>query len=64
MNSAPFVTHIELMRDNVPGFDTYPFCIPAIRELGELVLHPAVTFVVGENGFGPSIAPDSEAITS
>ncbi len=32
----------------------YPFCIPAVRNLGRLEFHPKVTFFVGENGSGKS----------
>ena len=52
--SDQYVNHIELARDDVPDFDDYPFCIPAIRDLTKLTLHPAVTFLVGENGLGKS----------
>lgn len=32
----------------------YPFCVPAIRELGELALKSRICFFVGENGSGKS----------
>jgi len=35
-------------------FDSYPYDIPAIREMGLLELHADVTFFVGENGSGKS----------
>ncbi|MGV3618059.1 MAG: AAA family ATPase [Fimbriimonas sp.] len=53
-NREPFLHSIFLQRDEVPSFDRYPFDIPAIREMGRLPLHPAVTFFVGENGSGKS----------
>lgn len=42
-------------RDEVePDWDKYPFCIPAVRQLGGLDFDPKVTFFVGENGSGKS----------
>src|SRR4051812_46200570 len=49
-----FVHAARLERDAVSGFETYPFCIPAIRHLDRLEFHPAVTFFIGENGSGKS----------
>ena len=34
--------------------DRYPFNLPVVRNLDELVFHPKVTFIVGENGSGKS----------
>lgn len=47
----PVYWGIELLRDKVPSFTEYPFCLPAIRNLYNLKLHPNVTFIVGENGW-------------
>jgi predicted ATPase len=44
------------------SFDVYPFCLPAVKELGTLKLHPKVTFIMGENGSGKSTL--LEAITT
>ncbi len=57
-----FVGAIRLNRDNVPGYDSYPFCIPAIRTLERLPLHPAVTFLIGENGMGKSTLIEAIAV--
>lgn len=38
----------------MPSFAEYPFCLPAVRHLGELTLGSPVTFLVGENGSGKS----------
>ena len=37
-----------------PQPETYPFSIPCIKNLGELMFHPKVTYIVGENGTGKS----------
>jgi predicted ATPase len=42
--------------------DTYPFSIPAVRELGVIEPHPDVTFFVGENGAGKSTVLEAIAV--
>jgi predicted ATPase len=51
-----------LKREAVPGFDKYPFSLPAVRALEALELHPAVTFFVGENGSGKSTLLEAIAV--
>ncbi|MFN0070150.1 MAG: AAA family ATPase [Chloroflexota bacterium] len=50
------------MRSDVPDFDRYPFSIPTIHHLDRLALHPAVTFLVGENGTGKSTLLEGIAV--
>jgi predicted ATPase len=50
----PYLIDITLLRDSIPSFDEYPFCLPAIRDLRTLEFHPDVTFFIGENGTGKS----------
>ncbi|MHA3770033.1 AAA family ATPase [Verrucomicrobiota bacterium sgz303538] len=57
-----FVGALRLKRDEVPSFEEYPFCIPAIRSLERLKLHPAVTFLIGENGMGKSTLIEAIAV--
>jgi predicted ATPase len=45
---------ITLLRDRVADWEAYPFSVPAIRALDELVLRERVCFFVGENGSGKS----------
>jgi predicted ATPase len=40
----------------------FPFTIPAIREMGVLKFHPAVTFLAGENGSGKSTLLEAIAV--
>ena len=58
------VRAVRLERDGVPSFDRYPFAIPAVCALGELELHPKVTFLVGENGSGKSTIIEAVAIAA
>ena len=57
-----FLRAVRLLRDEVPGFDAYPFSIPAVRELDELELDPKVTFLIGDNGSGKSTLIEAIAI--
>jgi len=62
MLSYQYIAEIKLKRDEVPGFDQYPFCLDAVRNLSSMVLHPSVTFLVGENGSGKSTLLESIAV--
>lgn len=53
-NAMLYVRHAELLRDKVPSFRTYPFHLPAVRDLHRLEFQKQVTFLVGENGTGKS----------
>jgi predicted ATPase len=57
-----FLVHLELLRDQVPSFDSYPFSLPAVRALDTLPLHPKVTFFVGDNGTGKSTLMEAIAV--
>jgi len=57
-----YVHRLEINWDNVPKKRTYPFSLPAIRSLSSLVLHPQVTFIVGENGTGKSTLIEAIAV--
>jgi predicted ATPase len=60
---AQFVRSIALRRDKVASFDEYPFCLPAVRKLTQIELHPKVTFFVGENGSGKSTVLEAIAVS-
>ncbi|ERI89644.1 ABC transporter, ATP-binding family protein [Clostridiales bacterium oral taxon 876 str. F0540] len=49
-----YLRSIELKRDDIQSFSRYPFCLPIIRNLSSIELHPKVTYIVGENGSGKS----------
>ncbi|TGE34655.1 AAA family ATPase [Desulfosporosinus sp. Sb-LF] len=57
-----YIRYIELDRSKVPSFSQYPFNLPAVKNLDKLLLHPKVTFVVGENGSGKSTILESIAV--
>ena len=62
MTSAQYVREVALKRDQVPSFDQYPFSLEAVRALSRLVLHPKVTFFIGENGSGKSTLLEAIAV--
>jgi len=45
---------LTLLRERVEDWNSYPFSVPAIHELGELVFRSRVCFFAGENGTGKS----------
>jgi predicted ATPase len=61
-SDEPFVREIVLLREKVEDWTQYPFTIPAVNRLESLVLHPKVTFLVGENGSGKSTLMEAIAI--
>ena len=60
--SETYIEAVQLMRDEVPSFESFPFNIPAIREMELLEFHPKITFLVGENGSGKSTLLEAIAI--
>jgi predicted ATPase len=58
----PFLKSVSLRREFVESFDFFPYCIPAIKHLHLLELHPRVTFFVGDNGTGKSTLLEAMAV--
>jgi predicted ATPase len=54
LRASHFLLDVRLAREEVASFEEYPFCLPAVRALDTLELHPKVTFLVGDNGAGKS----------
>lgn len=57
-----FLRHLELVREKVPDWTAYPFSILAVAKMERIEFHPAVTFLVGENGSGKSTFIEAIAI--
>src|SRR5689334_17396187 len=64
MAAQGFVRSVVLQRDKVADPEAYPFSLPALRDLSELELDPAVTFFAGENGSGKSTLVEAIAVAA
>ena len=62
MAYEPLVRAVRLRREDVPGFDSYPYSIPGIRDLSTLDLSAPVTLLAGENGSGKSTLIEAVAV--
>jgi len=63
MISRQYVSQVALRRDIVASFDRFPFCLPSVRGLSDLALHPKVTYFIGENGSGKSTLLEAIAVS-
>jgi predicted ATPase len=61
---AGYLRAVQLLRDRVTDFKSYPFSIPSIAALDELALDAKVTFLIGENGSGKSTLIEAIAVLS
>ncbi len=58
-----FIRSMSIRRDGMsPAFDRYPFTVPVVRNLDELVFESQVTFLIGENGSGKSTLIEALAL--
>ncbi|MDP5007494.1 MAG: hypothetical protein NWQ13_00465 [Glaciimonas sp.] len=48
--AKPYLRSLQLDLEKTIDYDTYPFSIPAVAELGQIDFQTDVTFLVGENG--------------
>lgn len=53
---------VTLLRDRVENWESYPFCVPVIRNLGEVTFRSRVCFFTGENGTGKSTLLEAIAV--
>ena len=62
MEPLPYLKEISLKRDLIDSFDSYPFSIPAVKELDSIEFGKEVTIFVGENGSGKSTLLEAIAV--
>jgi predicted ATPase len=62
ISARPYLQEVSIRSDTDIDFDTYPFSIPAVKELNFLKFHSDVTFFVGENGAGKSTILEAIAV--
>lgn len=59
---GPYLLYLELMRERIADPNSFPYLLPAVRNLGTLPLHPKVTYFIGENGTGKSTLIEAIAV--
>ncbi len=57
-----FLRGVRLKRDEVEDWSAYPYCLPSIQALGELMFTSPTTFFLGENGSGKSTLLEATAV--
>ncbi len=57
-----FLRAVEWKSGQAPPVRSYPYTLPAVRQLDRLTFHPAVTYLVGENGSGKSTILEAIAV--
>ena len=62
METLPYLREISLKSEQIDNWNTFPFTIPAIRNLDRLQFSPTVTFIIGENGSGKSTLVEAIAV--
>ena len=62
LDAKHYLLEIRLKRKQVASFAKYPFSLAAVSQLDSLVLHPSITFLVGENGTGKSTLLEAVAV--
>ncbi len=53
----------DLKHEKIDSFEKYPFCLSVVKNLERTILHPHVTYIVGENGSGKSTLLEALAIS-
>lgn len=59
---SQYVKAIHLKREEIVSYGEFPFNLPVIQSLHDIILHPNVTFIIGENGMGKSTLLEGMAV--
>lgn len=60
--NSQYVKAVTLKREEIVSYGEFPFNLPVIQSMHDLILHPNVTFIVGENGMGKSTLLEGIAV--
>lgn len=60
--NSQYLRRISLKKEQIVSYTEYPFNLPVIHKFQEIVLHPNVTYIIGENGMGKSTLLEGIAI--
>lgn len=58
-----YIREVRLKREQIFSYDHFPLNLPVIRYLDEIVFHPNITYIVGENGTGKSTLLEGIALS-
>ncbi|MDF2935682.1 MAG: family ATPase [Paenibacillaceae bacterium] len=61
-NGDAYLRAVEWKAGHAPSERSYPYHLPAVRQVAKLKFHPAVTYIVGENGSGKSTILEAIAV--
>lgn len=59
---SQFIRSVNLKSEQISSYDQFPLNLPVIRNFQEIIFHPSVTYIVGENGMGKSTLLEGIAI--
>ncbi|WP_066191287.1 AAA family ATPase [Gracilibacillus timonensis] len=54
---------MQLKRELIESFEVFPFTLPVIQHFQDIVFHPNVTMIIGENGMGKSTLLEGIAVS-
>lgn len=60
--TKPYLLNASIRPSAEIDYESYPFSIPAVQEIGNIDFHPNVTFLIGENGSGKSTVMEGIAV--
>ncbi|MFD1849456.1 AAA family ATPase [Oceanobacillus bengalensis] len=61
-DNTQYIKSVRLKKGLIPSFSSFPFNLPVIENFQDIVFHPNVTYIVGENGMGKSTLLEGIAI--
>lgn len=59
---SQYIKAVYLKRDFISSYENFPFNLPVIQNFHEILFHPNVTYIIGENGMGKSTLLEGIAI--
>lgn len=59
---SQYIRTLKLKSEHDLDYDRFPLNLPAIQNLEEIIFHPNVTYIIGENGMGKSTLLEGIAI--
>ncbi|WP_010096288.1 AAA family ATPase [Ornithinibacillus scapharcae] len=61
-HDTQYIKRVGLKRDHIESYDRFPLNLPVMKQFEEIILHPNVTYIIGENGMGKSTLLEAIAI--